>query len=479
MTKKLGQLGESICFCAALLFSVLMTIRTVMTGLDGGAYALVMLAGCLGMGAVLWLFWRFAKESRLYPLFLFLLRLLLAATFLLLVKTQPMQDFQTMYEAACQLANGSREYLNDVYFYNWAYQTGFVAYEALVIRVFGAGLLPLKLLNALWMAGTGVLVYAIGRCFLSERAAMTASFFYALYPAPYFLASVLTNQHIATFFYYLALWLLLRQKKLTWKNAVLAGLALAIGNVMRPIGAVVVLAVLCWGAVRFLTQGKPYLQEAAAVLVCTAVYFAAGWLFSHLVVWTGMNPEGLTNNLPLWKFLLGLNPAGGGIWNKADYNTFYTLPAAQAEPAMRQAIAERLHSGVSAFLQLFWEKIRVLWGSCEDLQWACSHLDLSARVCGVSVQTWLKAVKFADRGVFLLASLLSLPGLWLAVRKKAQNRHVLLLPAFVLCGYVAVHLFIEVQSRYRYFLMPCVFLLAGVGVEKLFTIKNTDSEISA
>ena len=39
--------------------------------------------------------------------------------------------------------------------------------------------------------------------------------------------------------------------------------------------------------------------------------------------------------------------------------------------------------------------------------------------------------------------------------------------SFLLCGYYAVHLLIEVQSRYRYFLMPVVFLLAGAGAQQL------------
>ena len=38
---------------------------------------------------------------------------------------------------------------------------------------------------------------------------------------------------------------------------------------------------------------------------------------------------------------------------------------------------------------------------------------------------------------------------------------------FLFCGYYGVHLFIEVQARYRYFLMPVVFLLAGAGAELL------------
>ena len=40
--------------------------------------------------------------------------------------------------------------------------------------------------------------------------------------------------------------------------------------------------------------------------------------------------------------------------------------------------------------------------------------------------------------------------------------------AFLLCGYYGAHLFIEVQARYRYVLMPVLFLLAGAGAQLVF-----------
>lgn len=465
MTRKLGRAGECICFGFALIMALLMTVRTVITAADGGKLGLLTLAGFVLSGACVWLAYRLSRPMKIYPLLLFLLRLLLAVLVAVMLATPPRDDFKTMYEAACQLAQGSREYLNDTYFYNWAYQTGFVSYEALVIRIFGEGLLPLKLLNALWMAGTGVLVFEIGKCLFSESTAMVASLFYAVYPAPYFLASVLTNQHIATFFYYLAIWLLLRQKNLTWQNAVLAGGSLAIGNVMRPLGSVIVLAILCWGAIRLLKQGKGYLQEGAAVLACIAVYFAVSWLCSHLIVWTGLNPEGLKNNLSIWKFVVGFNAESGGVWNTADY-AYYKLPHDEAVTAMKEVVAERLHQPLGDWIDLLWEKIRVMWGSCEDWQWAVVHMDKNAVYFGHTLRTWMKAATFADKGVFLLAILLNLPGLYRTLRQKDSGKTALLL-GFLFCGYTAVHLLIEVQARYRYFLMPCLFLFAGVGMEQL------------
>ena len=112
---------------------------------------------------------RYLKPARAFSLGLFTLRLAIALGVVFLFGAQPVQDFKTMYDAACQLARGSREYLQTDYFYNWAYQTGFVAYEALMVRLFGEGLLPLQVLNAVWMAGTGCLVYGIARRFCRRQ----------------------------------------------------------------------------------------------------------------------------------------------------------------------------------------------------------------------------------------------------------------------------------------------------------------------
>ena len=124
-------------------------------------------------------------------------------------------DFQTMYTAAQELAQGGRGYLDKLYYYNWAYQTGFVVYESLLLKLFGPGQFSLQVMNAVWMGGIGVLVHRIALRILPARTAACAAVLYALYPAPYFLAAVLTNQHICVFFLYLAVWLLIGRQELS------------------------------------------------------------------------------------------------------------------------------------------------------------------------------------------------------------------------------------------------------------------------
>ena len=289
---------------------------------------------------------------------------------------------------------------------------------------------------------------------------------------PFFLAAVLTNQHIAVFFYYLGFWLLVRQRRLTRRWAALAGLCLAVGNLMRPLGAVIIVALLCWTLVRMLRwKGKDLLWVGAPLLAAGVAYFAATELFGWVVQATGLNPEGLNNNLPLWKFVLGLNLDSSGAWNQADYNAYYLLPRDQAPAAMEQVVGERLSSlGLGGLLELFWKKSQAMWGSLEYLYWGFGHLNGEAPVLGsVTLAQCLNALNYLDRGIFLLAFLLAggSSALWLRKGAGVGMRLPVML-CFLLCGYYGVHLLIEAQPRYRYFLMPVVFLLAGAGAQALW-----------
>ena len=79
------------------------------------------------------------------------------------------------------------------------------------------------------------------------------------------------------------------------------------------------------------------------------------------------------------------------------------------------------------------------------------------------------ALNYFDKGVFLLAFLLGGLALVHGVRKDwGDGARLPVMLAFLLCGYYGAHLFIEVQARYRYFLMPVLFLLAGAGAQLVF-----------
>ena len=152
-------------------------------------------------------------------------------------------------------------------------------------------------------------------------------------------------------------------------------------------------------------------------------------------------------------------------------NAYYLLPRDQAPQAMEEIVGQRLSSlGLGGFLQLFWKKSQTMWGSLEYLTWGFGHLNGEAQVLGgLTLSQCLNALNYFDKGVFLLAFLLGGLALVHGVRKGwGDGARLPVMLAFLLCGYYGAHLFIEVQARYRYFLMPVLFLLAGAGAQLVF-----------
>lgn len=471
MLNKVGTLGGRLCTLCAAAFACVLLVQNLLH--LPSARPLIVLAGLLAGCGVLALCLRYLRPFRGFAPTLFLVRFALALFFILWLGSQPVQDFATMYSAARQLAAGSREYLDNVYFFNWAYQSAFVAYEALVISLFGPSLLPLQLLNAACLAGTNVLVYLIAKRFLPEKSAMTVGVLYALYPAPLFLSGVLTNQHLSVFLLYSALYLLLG-KELTPRRALGAGAVIALGNAIRPIGVILMLAAVLWLLIQAACKmdWKHVLHSMAVALG----YFAIGAALSGLIVVIGINPEGLSNNQPMWKFVVGLNQDSSGSWNREDYETYLSLPAQEAHESMTQAVKERLRVGPAKLAGLAWRKSAVMWAGSEDLYWGFGHLDQEAPAITPRVPLSWNSMQLLlgslDMGIYLLAFGLALMGLLLRLRKPERCGHTLPL-VLLLCGYYAVHLIVEVQSRYRYFLMPCVFLLAGIAIARLFGEKSS------
>ena len=159
------------------------------------------------------------------------------------VPTPIESDFSVMYNSAIQATKGDFSFAQDDYYTSWVYQLGFTMYQAFIIKLFGEGPFLLKLLNIMYCTGTTWLVYKITSYVFNEWAGRMAGLLYALYIPSIVLTSLLTNQHIATFLFYLGFYLLIT-KGLTHKYMwIFIGVSLALGDIMRPLGAFVLIAV--------------------------------------------------------------------------------------------------------------------------------------------------------------------------------------------------------------------------------------------
>ena len=472
MTKLYQGLRVLFCVCFAL---------AALSVLSLNGYALALLAA-----AVIWLVLR----RRTIPHFtLVLLAGGIALRVLIVLVLHPplISDFELMYDAAQSLLAGDMWFLDTAYFSLWAYQSVFIAWEAMWLRLWNDPIC-LELVNAVLSAGILCLLYRMARGWVSERAAQAASLLLTLLPFALTLHTVLSNQIPSAFFLTLGLWLLVCAdcRRLRFWRFPLAGLSFQLGNLLRSEGIILLVAVLAWAVFEAVRHPDTVKRLAAGILALLVVYFAAGTAADAIVRATGLNPNGVQNGDPTWKFVTGLNFNTSGGYSQEDWNKIYpTLDenyqvTEQTEAVQKELIAERL-SALSAnpakLVRHMFNKLRLMWDN-DALHWAFGHTQQQPEqnILGlISRGDAYTLLQQFDRGLFYLSVLLAGLGLFSSPARWKQRETAAYLPYFVFFAAFCAMLLIEVQPRYAYLPQLFLFTAAAFGLDCLRDHKREET----
>lgn len=383
-----------------------------------------------------------------------------------LTDTKPVSDFDVFYQNALKLLKGDKAFGDNLYFKTWAYQTGPVIYYAAIMKIFGTGLIPLKLVNCFFMAGTNLLIYLIARKVSNELAARTVAILYLLYPAPYFLTTVLTNQHFAACMFLLAIYIYLSEG-LNWTiKGTIAGAVIALGNAVRPIGIVIIVASIIWEIIEIIRTHK-YVKMGSILLLLIA-YLLVNYGCSAMVKHTGINSEGLANNFPLWKFVVGLNNEARGIYTYEDEDKIYKIQDFnERNNIAKQVVKQRLSIGFKQFAKLMNEKQIAMWAGTDTLSWGFYNNIDGQLVPSKELKKLEPTILKIEKIYYILIFILMFIGLCKLFADNKINQGALLLSLILLC-YFGIHFLIEIQVRYRYFAVIIVFIMAAKGSEMLY-----------
>ena len=466
--------GLRVLFCTCFALAALSILS-----LNGYALA-------LAAAAVIWLLLR----RRAIPHFTLvllaggmLLRVLVALTLHPPIES----DFRLMYEAAQSLLAGDLSFLDTAYFSLWAYQSVFVAWEAMWLRLWNDPLC-LELVNAVLSAGILCLLYRMARGWVGERAAQAASLLLTLFPFALTLHTVLTNQIPSAFFLVLGVWLVACGdcRRLGLWRFPLAGLALQLGNLLRSEGIILLVAVLAWAVFEAVRHPAAVKRIAAGMLALLVVYFAANAAADAAVRAAGLNPYGVGNGDPGWKFVTGLNFNTSGGYSQEDWNKIYpTLDenyqvTEETEQVQKELIVERL-SALSAdpakLVRHMFNKLRLMWDN-DALNWAFGHTQQQPEqnLFGlISRADAYQLVQQFDRGLFYLSVLLAGLGLFASPARWKQRETAAYLPYFVFFAMFCAMLLIEVQPRYAYLPQLFLFTAAAFGLDCLRDHKREET----
>lgn len=399
-----------------------------------------------------------------FVVWLFCLSLISKLIVILFFKPPIESDFLTLYRASKLLANGNLEYTNWEYFITWGYQVGHVFYQALLLKMFDS-VFFLKFMNILFLSGTNVLIYLIiNELTGNEKISRFSSLCYLCYLHPILLCTILTNQHVPTFLFYLALYILIAKRfdKIKYKNRyLLVGCLIGIANIMRPEGIIFILSIVVYLIFICYKLNKKVIIKKVLILIFSYFLISKGCSLAFQI--SGISKSGLENKDPLWKFVLGTNYDSGGWYTDSD-----TKYLGNTSDEMN-VIMERSIKNPKQFLLLLNKKARVFWLG-NNLYWSNSYLYstnlqiFSYEFNGTRVNSFLNII---NNDLYFCVFLLSIIGLFSMFREKIDNRANVFI--IMLCGYFVVYLFIEIMIRYTYTPRVGVFIISAYGVSYLMS----------
>lgn len=453
-----GALQILCLLCFVLMLGS--TISFLYTTLGFTKQVVVILLSILALTVILGFLLSRYINKKLYIFILLAIAFGVRLVWILKVDSTVKSDFALMYQSAIQAAKGDYSFGQIAYYQAWVYQLGFTMYEALVIKIFGNNMFILKLLNVLYSVGTTVLVYKIAARVFNESAGKIAGIVYATYMPSVIMCSVLTNQHLATFLFYLGFYLLVSEKKIKFAW-IYIGILLALADIMRPLGSLVLLAV---GIFLFLTNviggnKKQILATVKSFAGIVVIYFLVHMLISQLFISMDVTKYPISNRDPLWKFVLGLNHETTGRYSDQDASYVGHFPIGkERNTAELNLIKERI-ADKHQLWELIQNKFALMWGGKDDsVFWsAWKNID---RLTELQMYK-LERVMFISIVFYAAISLISL------LKHKAKNNAYILFVLLIL-GYVSIHLFIEIQTRYRYFIIPSLVIIQSYGIYSVY-----------
>lgn len=409
------------------------------------------------------------NNIKYFPILLFITSLILRIFMILIFNFPQVSDFKTLLDASYLFTNNDFSFQNQQYFTMWGYQTGFVIYQGLILKLFNSVFI-LKLLNAIFSSVLCVLIYLFGKKICSEKSARMASLLYMIFPFSLYLNTVLANHHLATFLMYIGVFFLLKKEK-SIKDYIIAAILISLGNIIRPEGIIVIFTLILFEIFRL--KKDKLLETLKNVGIFLIIYFMIGSLSSFAVEKLGINDEGLKNNNPKWKFVLGFNSDSCGYYTPSDEKYL------NDENKELEVIKNRISVGPVKMGKLLTCKINKFWLQTEISSKNEMYNDKTYNIFGINIK--FKdleniVVKF-NSVLYIITLLMCILGLVFNRKKVIKDNSFFFVILMMVTFFV--YLLIEIQPRYAYFIHVSIFILSTYGydyvlskISNIFKIKK-------
>lgn len=399
---------------------------------------------------------------------IFLLTLAFQLTFSLNVELAYGADFRHYYTTASYYA---AEGFGDGQKYNATFSStaSYPAFLSIFMRIFGVGRMVPIMLNHVAVSGTCCLCYLYCRKIMSSTFALSAAMLIGVHPFVIIYSNTCSAEllfmatALTAFFIYACL---PRLEKI-WKKLLtmaLAALLCGLSNNFRPLGTVMLVAILIQTAFYSDGQAKTKIMLCSvAIIVFAAIMPVNSAIVKHI---TAYDPPSSSYG---WNLYVGASEDGS--WNASDGEEFGEIFDALETPTEIQSFfaekgIERYRSMGIGMLPHFLRKLSYWNASGHIANTAASQKEVSRFYSSESGGTYGAIASIVDIPVFILALLTMILLFYEAVRGRGSS---LLTLAFFQLGIFMVLMVLEIAPRYTVASRIIFCILAIYGIHRIVT----------
>jgi len=383
------------------------------------------------------------------------------------VNTQPVSDFLIMYNTGAEAFKGNfTGFHGTAYFARFPHITIPALYFGFFQWLFKSPLIAIKLTSVVWSTISVYLIYSIVKEVFGKGMALSAALIAALYPAFIMYTSVISTESAALCLFLWSVYIFIKviKKKLRAEWFLLCGLLLSMGNFLRMVGPVMVIAYIM-----YLLIFRSSLHSLKG-----SIYIAVSFLVPLVLISTLLIKTDLTEN-PLWKgvepastsILKGTNLQTMGGWNPEDAAIYekYDRDYEAVDKAAKAIIKDRLTNTPPFKLVRFYiAKYSTQWsvGDYAGYSWAIADFKPN------EIPKWTEWYKFYTQLLHAVIIVLVYLGLYLPKnRRQEESFSAVNLFYIVFYGYMLLYLITEMQPRYAFSSSWVFILLLPAGIERI------------
>lgn len=434
------------------------------------------------------------REHAKYAIFMLLaVALALRLVVIYLIPVEQESDFGLYWQMGNRVAAGdiagARAILEE---FGLNSLSGLAILNGILCMLSGNSTTGLEVAQAIVQCITIFAVYRIG-LLLNRRVGYYAALLLAIYPSGIIYVTVSTNQHLATMFLFCSLAILLKglfNSTITGygqllKIGAISGALLALSYYSHPSTLPIVMAIVVWLIYAVIKKPRT-LKMCITLLIAVVFSYGGAKAVGDIALMTiGITGQSSDNGSMLGKFVVGLNyeTAGQVVSPYKGYINEMDLLNHIPEAQLREYCLDRIYERATdpRVAELLVKKERYMWHEIDNSHiWveisSNALVENAGQVPGVDNLFELslcEAFKKVDYffllfmyGAFAATSMTIAWSAWKGEcgGEITKARELYMLPMLMLDAWIVVFLLIEIQGRYRYAMMPVIFLIVAIGV---------------